>query len=112
MTTLTSVTVDASAGIKALHARLLHEMRDWTRQASSARLYATASALSLMLFGHAAHIEGAVVDAARKAVGEATADTSAEQLAELFLAALPVQMFDVKVRDAFFAAHYEAVAEE
>jgi hypothetical protein len=88
-----------SAGIAAMHDRLLHEMR---AAPTTGRLTAHASAMSLLMFGHSPVTEGAVRDAALRCARALTIDTTDEQLTEMFLAELPVAMDGIAVRAMFF----------
>lgn len=97
--------VHIDRGLQALHASLVAAIRHQGGRVKD--IDGIASALSLMLVGHNASVEDHVRWAARKARDQFTPGMSEQAVANMFLAYLPVTMFDEPVRQRFFAPRYQ-----
>lgn len=100
--------IDVNAGIRALHDRLISEIvkHALVGQGPPVRARATASALSLVLFGHSPFIEGAAQDAVMHAWKNYSQRSTPETVQTDFLAGLPLAMDGLPVREVFFAGTY------
>lgn len=107
--------VDLTRGITALHDRLLRDIRCYAADEQSmrdgyGRVHASATALSLMLFGHNGMLEGSIRTAARHAASNFVAGMTDEVIIGVFLSQLPTLWDGIPVRERFFAGTYVPAA--
>ena len=99
--------LDVFRGVAALHERLVHAIRHSDDGNTPSEVNGIASALSLLLLGPSAIVEGIVREAAREAARAFTPGATDAEIITLFLAGLPVCWGDEPVRELFFAPRYQ-----